>query len=157
MLNFSRWTTTLGVFPKWDNQKVPKIAHLGIFRHIGGVGGSKKMWTSKYSGSRSIVPKIAGIGCPGAPQYFFQKKTRNVQITVHLDIYRVFFNWKGWKITKYSVLSTFSSTFIIFSEKEAFLREFLCGIFWSQRCIWVSRQCAKSFRRFRCLVTICYA
>ena len=42
MLNFSRWTPTLGVFPKWNNQKVPKIAHLGIFRHIGGVGGVQK-------------------------------------------------------------------------------------------------------------------
>ena len=32
------------------------------------------MWTSKYSGSRVIVAKIADIGPPGAPQYFFQKK-----------------------------------------------------------------------------------
>ena len=87
MLNFLRWTPTLGVFPKWNNQKVPKIAHLGIFRHIGGSGGSKKMWTSKYSGSRVIVAKIADIGPPRAPQYFFQKKTSNVWITVHLDVY----------------------------------------------------------------------
>ena len=44
------------------------------------------MWTSKYSGSMVIVAKIADIGPPGAPQYFFQKKTSNVRITVHLDL-----------------------------------------------------------------------
>jgi len=33
----------------------------------------------------------------------------------------------------------------------------LFGLFWSQRCIWVSSQCAKSFRRFQRLVAICYA
>ena len=32
------------------------------------------MLTSKYSGSRVIVAKIADIGPPGAPQYFYQKK-----------------------------------------------------------------------------------
>ena len=32
------------------------------------------MWTSKYSGSRVIVAKIADIGPTRAPQYFFQKK-----------------------------------------------------------------------------------
>ena len=41
---------------------------------------------SKYRGSRPIVAKIADLGPPGAPQYFFQKKTQNVRITVHLDI-----------------------------------------------------------------------
>ena len=34
MLNFTRWTPTLGLFFKWNDQKGPKIAHLGIFRHI---------------------------------------------------------------------------------------------------------------------------
>ena len=28
-----------------------------IFRHIGGSNGAKNIWTSKYSGSRSIVAK----------------------------------------------------------------------------------------------------
>ena len=42
MLNFSRWTPTLGVSLKWNDQKRPKIAHFGIFRHIGGVGGVQK-------------------------------------------------------------------------------------------------------------------
>ena len=60
------------------------------------------------------------------------------------------FAWKGWK-------STLSSSFIAFSEREPFLRGFLCWIFWSQRCIWVSSQCAKSFIRFRRLVAICVA
>ena len=74
MLNFSRWTPTLGASLKWNDQKRPKLAHFGIFRHIGGSGGSEKMWTSKYSGSRVIVAKIADIGPTRAPQYFFQKK-----------------------------------------------------------------------------------
>ena len=34
----------------------------------------QKMLTSKYSGSRVIVAKIADIGPPGAPQYFFSEK-----------------------------------------------------------------------------------
>ena len=68
MLNFSQWTPTLGVSLKWNDQKRPKIAHFDIFRHIGGSGGSKEMWSSKYSGSRVIVAKIADIGLPGAPK-----------------------------------------------------------------------------------------
>ena len=43
MLNFSRWTPTLGVCFKWDSQKVLKIAHIGIFRHIGGVRWDRKI------------------------------------------------------------------------------------------------------------------
>ena len=43
MLNFSRWTPTLGVYFKWDSQKVLKIAHIGIFRHIGGVRWDRKI------------------------------------------------------------------------------------------------------------------
>ena len=42
MLKFSRWTPTLGVFLKWDSQKVLKMAHFVIFRHIGGVRGVQK-------------------------------------------------------------------------------------------------------------------
>ena len=60
------------------------------------------------------------------------------------------FAWKGRK-------STLSSSFIAFSEREPFLRGFLCGKcgkFLPQRCIWVSSQCAKSFIRFRRLVAI---
>ena len=60
------------------------------------------------------------------------------------------FAWKGWK-------STLSSSFIAFSEREPFLRGFLFWIFWSQRCIWVSSQCAKSFIRLARSVAICYA
>ena len=43
MLNFSRWTPTLEVYFKWDSQKVLKIAHIGIFRHIGGVRWDRKI------------------------------------------------------------------------------------------------------------------
>ena len=63
---------------------------------------------------------------------------------------RYLFQWKGQK-------STLSPSFITFSEREPFLRGFLCWLFWlfwSQRCIWVSSQCAKSFIRFRRLVAI---
>ena len=86
MSKFSRWTPTLGVRFKWNDQKGPKIAHLGIFRHIWGVGGSENIWTPKYDGSWPIAAKIVNLGPPGAPQYFFQKKNQNVRITVHLDI-----------------------------------------------------------------------
>ena len=69
-LTFSRTTVDpfFGVVFSPDTQKVLKTAHLGIFRHIGGVGWAPKIWTSKYSGSRVIVAKIAVIGLPGAPQ-----------------------------------------------------------------------------------------
>ena len=63
------------------------------------------------------------------------------------------FAWKGWK-------STLSSSFIAFSEREPFLRGFLCWLFWlfwSQRCIWVSSQCAKSFIRLARSVAIWHA
>ena len=48
--------------------------------------------------------------------------------------------------------------FVAFSEREPFLRGFLCV--WSvlpKSCIWVSRTCAKNFRRLLRLVAICYA
>ena len=50
--------------------------------------------------------------------------------------------------------------FVAFSEREPFLRGFLCGKcgkFLPQMCIWVSRKCAKSFVRFRPSVWICDA
>ena len=67
---------SLGVCFEWNAKKRLKIAHLGIFRHIGqgGSAWSEKVWTSKYSGSRTIVPKTADLGHPGAPQSCFQKK-----------------------------------------------------------------------------------
>ena len=58
----------MGWFFPPDTQKVLKISHFDIFRHIGGSGGPEKIWTSKYSGSRVIVAKIADVGPPGAPQ-----------------------------------------------------------------------------------------
>ena len=52
---------------------------------------------------------------------------------------RLLFQWRGWK-------STLSPSFITFSEREPFLRGFLCWNcwnFWSQRCIWVSKRWGK--------------
>ena len=50
----------------------PKRAKSSTFRyfqtHMVGVGGVQDIWTLKYSGSRSIVAKIADLGPPGAPQ-----------------------------------------------------------------------------------------
>ena len=43
-----------------------------------------------------IVAKIADIGLPGAPQYFFpKKKPSNVRITVHLDVDKKKI-WPSW-------------------------------------------------------------
>ena len=53
MLNFSRWTPTLGVCFKWDSQKVLKIAHIGIFRHIGGV-----RWVRKITDIKILWVKV---------------------------------------------------------------------------------------------------
>ena len=53
MLNFSRWTPTLGVYFKWDSQKVLKIAHIGIFRHIGGV-----RWVRKITDIKILWVKV---------------------------------------------------------------------------------------------------
>ena len=85
MSKFSRWTPTLGVFFKWNDQKGPKLTHWAIFRHIGGVGGSENMWTPKCSGSMPIVAKIADLGPPGAPQYVFRKKTRTFELLYTSD------------------------------------------------------------------------
>ena len=64
----------LGYLKSGTTKKGQKQHILAFLDIQGGSGGSKKMWTSKYSGSRVIVAKIADIGPPGAPQYFFQKK-----------------------------------------------------------------------------------
>ena len=58
----------LGCMFFWDSQKEMKIAHFGIFRHIGGPGGPEKIWTPKYSGSSVIVSKTADVGLSGALQ-----------------------------------------------------------------------------------------
>ena len=53
------------------------------------------------------------------------------------------FQWKGQK-------STLSPSFITFSEREPFLRGFLCWEiwgFWSQRCVGFSKTCDTSFGR----------
>ena len=61
------------------------------------------------------------------------------------------FQFQGWK-------STLSPSFITFSERGAFLRGFLCWIFWlfwSQRCIGVSKTCGRSFGSLRRKLAIC--
>ena len=48
--------------------------------------------------------------------------------------------------------------FVTFSEREPFLRGFLCWDFWgfwSQRCIGVAETCGRSFRSLPRLLTIC--
>ena len=52
-----------------------KIADLGIFRHIGGVRWDRKILTSKCSGSRSSLTKIATFGPPRAEKLVFSDKT----------------------------------------------------------------------------------
>ena len=61
---------------------------------------------------------------------------------------RYLFQWKGWK-------STLSPSFITFSEREPFLRGFLWWLFWSQRCIGVSKVCGRSFGSLRRKLAIC--
>ena len=80
MLKFSRWTPTLGVFLKWDSQKVLKMAHFVIFRHIGGSGGSKKRLALKFSGSRSSLPKMATLQALCIEKLIFSPKTLQCSI-----------------------------------------------------------------------------
>ena len=79
MLNFSRRTPTLWKCFRWDSQKVGKIAHLGIFRHIGGSGVTEKLLTSKTS-------NIAISGPPRAEKWVFQTKHWHVRMIVHLNV-----------------------------------------------------------------------
>ena len=80
MLNFSRRTPTLWKCFRWDSQKVGKIAHLGIFRHIGGSGVTEKLLTSKTS-------NIAISGPPRAEKWVFQTKHWHVRTIVHPNIW----------------------------------------------------------------------
>ena len=64
MLNFSRWTPTLGVCFKWDSQKVLKIAHFGVFRHIGGTWGVQKHMYLKIYWVKVISSKNGDFWTP---------------------------------------------------------------------------------------------
>ena len=75
MSKFSQWTPTLGVCFKWDSQKVLKIAHFVVFRHIGGSGVTEKLLTSTYCGSRSSPPNMATFELPSAEKLIFSDKT----------------------------------------------------------------------------------
>ena len=89
MLNFSRWTPTLGASLNWNDQKRPKLAHFGIFRHIGGVGGVQKNVDLKIQWVKGNCSKNCGYWASWGPTILFsEKKTLNVRITVHLDLRR---------------------------------------------------------------------
>ena len=72
----------MGVFLKWDSQKVLKMAHFVIFRHIGGVRGSKKRLALMFSGSRSSLPKMAILRALWTEKLIFSPKT--LQCTIDL-------------------------------------------------------------------------
>ena len=56
--------------------KVHNLAHLGIFRHIGGGSGeAENLPTSKYIGSRCPGSNLADFGPPGAEKLIFSDKT----------------------------------------------------------------------------------
>ena len=78
MLNFSRWTPTLGASLKWNDQKRPKLAHFGIFRHIGGVGGVRKNVDLKIQWVKGNCSKNCGYWASWGPTIIFsQKKYKN--------------------------------------------------------------------------------
>ena len=64
MSKFSRWTPTLGVCFKWDSQKVLKIAHFGVFRHIGGTWGVQKHMYLKIYWVKVISSKNGDFWTP---------------------------------------------------------------------------------------------
>ena len=67
--------------------------------------------------------------CCISTNYKYQKVSWGLKIIV-TPSFSMFFRVESLK----------ECSFITFSEREAFLRGFLCWLFWSQRCIWVSRQ-----------------
>ena len=75
MSKFSRWTPTLGVCFKWDSQKVLKIAHFGVFRHIGGTGGVQKHMYLKIYWVKVISSKNGDFWTPSAERLIFSDKT----------------------------------------------------------------------------------
>ena len=56
------------------------LAHLSIFRHIGGSGEAEKLPTSKYIGSRCPGSNLADFGPPGAEKLIFSDKTLGCSI-----------------------------------------------------------------------------
>ena len=71
MSKFSRWTPTLGVCFKWDSQKVLKIAHLGVFRHIGGTWGVQKHMYLKVYWVKVISSKNGDVWTPQCWEMIF--------------------------------------------------------------------------------------
>ena len=71
MSKFSRWTPTLGVCFKWDSQKVLKIAHFGVFRHIGGTWGVQKHMYLKIYWVKVISSKNGDFWTPQCWEIIF--------------------------------------------------------------------------------------
>ena len=93
MLNFSRQTPTLGWFFSPDTQKVLKIAHFGIFRHIGGVGWVRKHMDPKIQWVNANCSKNCGSWTSWGPTIIFsEKKPRTFELlytqTQVYDVYR---------------------------------------------------------------------
>ena len=81
MLNFSRWTPTLGASLNWNDQKRPKLAHFGIFRHIGGVGGVRKNVDLKIQWVKGNCSKNCGYWASWGPTILFsEKKPRTFEL-----------------------------------------------------------------------------
>ena len=87
-------------------------------------------------------------------QYYNVNRTIQGNVTMHMTHSVNLHSWKNTAVTR----GHFSAWIEHRTESRIpLLRGFLCGCcgcFWSQRCIWVSSQCAKSFRRLAQFVAI---
>ena len=74
MLNFSRRTPTLGWFFPPDSEKVLKIAHFCVFRHIGGVEWVRKNVDLKIQWVKGNCSKNCGYWASWGPTIIFSEK-----------------------------------------------------------------------------------
>ena len=74
MLNFSRRTPTLGWFFPPDSEKVLKIAHFCVFRHIGGVEWVRKNMDLKIQWVKGNCSKNCGYWASWGPTIIFSEK-----------------------------------------------------------------------------------
>ena len=74
MLNFTRWTPTLGLLFKWNDQKGPKIAHFCVSSHIGGSGGVRKHMDPKIQWVMANCSKNRGSWTSWGPTIIFSEK-----------------------------------------------------------------------------------
>ena len=81
MLNFSRRTPTLGWFFPPDSEKVLKIAHFCVFRHIGGVEWVRKNMDLKIQWVKGNCSKNCGYWASWGPTILFsEKKPRTFEL-----------------------------------------------------------------------------